>query len=161
MSSALIPDDLVELRGSYARILDLIADDGSRPIALASGAWISKQAISQRLRELEERGWVSLLTPDPTDGRATVVRRTAEGDRVRATMLPRRRRSGGPVSLARRPRALRHLSAPSSMSCLRTKRDRLRTPGHGHDTAQVDLRTCARYGGRTSPSRTRVTRSSA
>lgn len=84
--SALIPPDLVGLRGSYARILDLIADEGSRPVALAGGAWISKQAMSQRLRELEERGWVR-LTPDPTDGRATIVRRTAEGDRVRATVL--------------------------------------------------------------------------
>ena len=78
----LVPKNLGGLRGSHGRILDLIADNGSRPAALADGAWITKQAISQRVRELEERGWVT-VTPDPADGRATIVARTRRGDRVR------------------------------------------------------------------------------
>lgn len=70
------------LRGSHGRILDLIAPGGTRPSALAEGATISKQAVSQRIRELEERGWVQ-LRPDPSDGRALLVHRTSEGDDVR------------------------------------------------------------------------------
>ena len=78
----LIPPDMEGLRGSHGRILDLIDDAGTRPSALADGAWITKQAVGQRVHELEARGLVS-ITPDPTDGRAVIVRRTPEGDRIR------------------------------------------------------------------------------
>ena len=73
--------DAAGMRGSHGRILGQIADEGSRPSALAAG-WISKQAIGQRIRELEERGWVSVAA-DPSDRRAVVVRRTEAGERVR------------------------------------------------------------------------------
>ncbi len=79
---ARLPPDAAGLRGSHGRILDMIGPDGSRPTELARGAWISKQAIGQRVKELEELGWVT-VAPDPDDGRAVRVRRTAEGDRVR------------------------------------------------------------------------------
>jgi DNA-binding MarR family transcriptional regulator len=82
----LVPRSIEGLRGSQARLLDMIAVAGSRPSELAEGAWISKQAVGQRLREMEERGWVS-ITPDPSDGRAVVVRRTRAGDRVRKAAL--------------------------------------------------------------------------
>jgi DNA-binding MarR family transcriptional regulator len=73
------------LRGSQARMLELIGDGGTRPSALAEGSRITKQAVGQRIREMEERGWVT-VTPDPSDGRAVLVRRTAAGDRVRRTI---------------------------------------------------------------------------
>jgi DNA-binding MarR family transcriptional regulator len=82
----LLPPTTAGLRGSHGRILDLIDAGGSRPSALADGAWISKQAIGQRVRELEERGWVTVV-PDPTDGRAVLVRRTAAGDRIRGSAV--------------------------------------------------------------------------
>ena len=75
--------DLV-IRGSEARLLHLIDPAGSRQTDLADGAWITKQAIGKRIREMEERGLVT-VGPDPADRRATLVRRTAEGDAVRAT----------------------------------------------------------------------------
>lgn len=78
----LAPEDVAALRGSHNRLLDLIEEGGCRPSSLAAGAWISKQAVGQRLRELEERGLVSFAA-DPADGRAVVVRRTATGDQVR------------------------------------------------------------------------------
>jgi DNA-binding MarR family transcriptional regulator len=68
------------VRGSHGRILSLIEPDGTRPSVLAQG-WISKQAIGQRVRELQELGLVTVQR-DPHDRRATVVRRTSEGDRV-------------------------------------------------------------------------------
>ena len=73
------------LRGSHGRILDLIARGGTRPSALAEGATISKQAVSQRIRELVARGWVE-LHPDPSDGRALLVHRTSDGDDVRGRL---------------------------------------------------------------------------
>lgn len=70
------------LRGSEGRILGLIEPDGTRPTTLAQGSWVTKQAISKRVRELEERGLVA-VAPDPEDGRAVLVHRTAAGERVK------------------------------------------------------------------------------
>lgn len=84
----LASEEETRLRGSHGRILDLLGDEGTRPSALAADAWITRQAMSQRIRELEEAGLVE-TTPDPTDGRAVVVKRTAEGDQVRAGAVAR------------------------------------------------------------------------
>ena len=70
----------IVLRGSHGRILSLIGPDGTRPSVLADG-WVSKQAIGQRIRELQELELVT-VQQDPHDRRAIVVRRTSEGDRV-------------------------------------------------------------------------------
>jgi DNA-binding MarR family transcriptional regulator len=72
------------IRASEARLLQLIDADGTRQTDLADGSWITKQAIGKRIREMEARGLVT-VGPDPADRRATLVRRTAEGDAVRAT----------------------------------------------------------------------------
>lgn len=72
------------LRGSEGRILGLIEPEGTRPTSLAEGTWITKQAIGKRVRQLEERGLVAVQS-DPDDGRAVRVRRTAKGERVKAT----------------------------------------------------------------------------
>lgn len=72
----------VELRASQGRILNLISDKGTRPTELATGAWITKQAMGKRIQDLADRGLVR-LAPDPVDRRAILVHRTPEGDRVR------------------------------------------------------------------------------
>jgi DNA-binding MarR family transcriptional regulator len=76
----------IQLRGSEARILDLIGPDGTRPTELAAGAWISKQAITKRISGLEARGLLR-LEPDPADGRAVLVHLTADGLRLRDLAL--------------------------------------------------------------------------
>jgi len=73
-------------RGSQGRILHLLPQDGARPTDLAAGGWITKQAIGQRVRELEEMG-LAQTDPDPDDGRAIIVRRTPAGDRMAADIL--------------------------------------------------------------------------
>lgn len=70
------------LRGSHARLLGLIPAEGIRPSEIAADAWITKQAVGTRLREMEELGWIT-MTPDPADRRAVIVNRTAAGTRIR------------------------------------------------------------------------------
>lgn len=72
-------------RGSHARLLNLLPPAGARPSELADG-WISKQAVSQRIQEMADAGLVT-VSPDPRDGRASIVRRTDEGDRILSLIL--------------------------------------------------------------------------
>jgi DNA-binding MarR family transcriptional regulator len=51
---------------------------GARPTTLAQRAGITKQAISQLVRELEARGYAEQV-PDSTDTRAKIVRLTKRG----------------------------------------------------------------------------------
>ncbi len=75
----------VVMRASHARLLHLVPPEGSRPSELAQG-WISKQAVGKRIQEMVGAGLLT-VEPDPHDGRASIVRRTAEGDRTLALIL--------------------------------------------------------------------------
>ena len=70
------------MRGSFGHILGILPSDGARPTELAAQMGITKQSFGERVRELEQRGWVE-SQPDPGDGRALLIQRTPEGDRVR------------------------------------------------------------------------------
>ncbi|MBX3285303.1 MAG: winged helix-turn-helix transcriptional regulator [Actinobacteria bacterium] len=70
----------VVTRGSHARLLHLVPPEGARQSELAEG-WISKQAVGKRVQEMVAAGLLA-VEPDPDDGRATIVRRTTEGDRI-------------------------------------------------------------------------------
>jgi DNA-binding MarR family transcriptional regulator len=52
--------------------------EGTRMTALAEKMGVTKQAVSQIAAELEQAG-VLCRVPDPSDGRAKLVRFTAEG----------------------------------------------------------------------------------
>lgn len=52
--------------------------DGLRPSEIAARHGLSKQAANDLMRDLEELGYVR-LEPDPTDGRARLVRYTDRG----------------------------------------------------------------------------------
>lgn len=84
MAARMAPHEVV-MRGSHARLLDLVPPDGARPSDLAQG-WISKQAVGKRIQEMNEAGLVT-VGPDPDDGRASVVRRTVEGDRALSLIM--------------------------------------------------------------------------
>ena len=72
----------LHLRGSEGRILNLIGPAGTRPTALAEGAWTSKQAMGKRLRDLEARSLIR-ITADPADARALLVHLTEDGRAAR------------------------------------------------------------------------------
>ena len=63
---------------AFSSLMPLLDATGARPTALAQRAGISKQAISQLVRELEVRGYVEQV-PDSTDTRAKIVRLTKRG----------------------------------------------------------------------------------
>jgi DNA-binding MarR family transcriptional regulator len=52
--------------------------EGLRPSELADRLQITKQSVNDLLRDLEERGYL-VREPDPSDGRARVVRLTTKG----------------------------------------------------------------------------------
>ena len=63
---------------AFASLMLLLDATGARPTTLAQRAGITKQAISQLVRELEARDYVEQV-PDSTDTRAKIVRLTERG----------------------------------------------------------------------------------
>jgi DNA-binding MarR family transcriptional regulator len=58
--------------------------DGLRPSELAERLQSTKQSVNDLVGEMEERGYL-IRVPDDTDGRARVIRLTAEGRRLEQT----------------------------------------------------------------------------
>jgi DNA-binding MarR family transcriptional regulator len=67
-----------ELLPSHQVVFAGIGRDGTRLTVLAQHAGMTKQAMGQIVDDLEHLGYVE-RTPDPTDGRAKIVRFTAAG----------------------------------------------------------------------------------
>lgn len=67
-----------EVRVAHTRLFPHIDFEGVRPTELAERAGVSKQAVGQLLRDMEEMGMVR-RDRDPSDGRAVIVRYTARG----------------------------------------------------------------------------------
>lgn len=65
-------------RPSVMRLVPHMPPEGIRPSELARRADITKQAVGQTLGFLEEHGLVE-YAPDPSDGRALIVRMTGLG----------------------------------------------------------------------------------
>ena len=68
----------VELRVPHMAVLQFPGPDGVRPGVLADRAGISKQAMNQLLRSLEEYGYV-VRSDAPEKGRARIIRFTRRG----------------------------------------------------------------------------------
>jgi DNA-binding MarR family transcriptional regulator len=72
-----------DMTPAFASLMPLLDATGARPTSLAQRAGITKQAISQLVRELEARGYVEQI-PDSTDTRAKIVRLTKRGVAIKA-----------------------------------------------------------------------------
>ena len=71
---------------AFAGVIPLLDAVGVRPTKLAQQAGVSKQAMSQLVRELETRGYVEQLA-DKTDTRAKLVRLSRRGVALREACL--------------------------------------------------------------------------
>ncbi len=67
-----------KLQASHQAILNNLNLNGTRLTDLALRASMSKQAVGQLLDEVERLGYIERI-PDPSDGRAKIVRFTAKG----------------------------------------------------------------------------------
>jgi DNA-binding MarR family transcriptional regulator len=66
-------------RPSVMRLIPHVTRAGIRPTELARLADVTKQAVGQTLARLEAQGLVE-FAPDPSDGRAVLVRMTEAGE---------------------------------------------------------------------------------
>jgi DNA-binding MarR family transcriptional regulator len=78
------------LTPAFAGLMPLLDANGARSPVLAQQAGVTKQAMSQLVRELETRHYVEQLS-DPTDTRAKIVRLTKRGVALREACLEARR----------------------------------------------------------------------
>jgi DNA-binding MarR family transcriptional regulator len=67
-----------ELRVPHMAVLQFPGPDGVRPGTLAERAGISKQAMNQLLRSLEDLGYI-VRSDAPNEGRARIIRFTKRG----------------------------------------------------------------------------------
>jgi len=74
------------LTPTFSNVIPLLDATGARSSALAQRSGVTKQAMSQLVRLLEERNYVEQI-PDPTDTRAKLVRLTERGVALRAAAL--------------------------------------------------------------------------
>lgn len=88
-----IRDDLYALSGSrfpglrmrHYRLLSFVPPGGERLSRMTVDAGLTKQALGQALEPLQAGGYVEVV-PDPTDGRARLVRLTDRGRLVNDTV---------------------------------------------------------------------------
>jgi DNA-binding MarR family transcriptional regulator len=72
-----------DLRPGHGCVFGNIDADGSRLTDLAERAQMTKQSVGEVTSDLEQRGYVERV-PDPSDGRAKIIRLTARGREARA-----------------------------------------------------------------------------
>ena len=67
-----------EVRPPHGNVLQFLDAEGTRVSALAERAQITKQSMADLVLHLERHGYVERV-PDPSDGRAKLVRATERG----------------------------------------------------------------------------------
>ncbi len=67
-----------DIRMSHGCVFGNIDPGGSRLTDLAERAYMTKQSVSEVATDLEQRGYVERV-PDPSDGRAKIIRLTERG----------------------------------------------------------------------------------
>lgn len=78
VTATLIERGYTDYRGTYQPVFSMCRPEGSRLTELAALAGVTKSSMVETIDALVERGYFERI-PDPTDGRATLVRRTARG----------------------------------------------------------------------------------
>ena len=78
---AVVAAGISDITPAQARVAARIGPDGSRVTDLAEQARVTKQSAAFLVEQLEAAGYVERV-PDPTDGRARLVRLTPRARRV-------------------------------------------------------------------------------
>jgi len=68
-----------DIRGPHTAVFANLDTGGTRAVVLAQRAGMTRQSMSNLIRELENSGYVD-VQPDPEDGRAALVRLTPRGE---------------------------------------------------------------------------------
>jgi DNA-binding MarR family transcriptional regulator len=68
-----------DLRPGHGCVFGTITPEGDRLTVLADRANLTKQAVGEVVSELEKAGYVERV-PDPSDGRAKIIRLTKRGE---------------------------------------------------------------------------------
>jgi DNA-binding MarR family transcriptional regulator len=78
VTAALVEQGFTDYRPTYQPVFQFCQPEGSRLTELAKHAGITKQSMAEIIDVLEQRGYFERI-PDPTDGRAMLIRRTQRG----------------------------------------------------------------------------------
>jgi DNA-binding MarR family transcriptional regulator len=70
-----------QIRVAHGNVFQFLDDEGTRVSDLAARAQMTKQSMGELVAHLEAHGYVERV-PDPSDGRAKLVRPTASGHAV-------------------------------------------------------------------------------
>jgi DNA-binding MarR family transcriptional regulator len=72
-----------DIRITHGCVFGNIDPDGTRLTDLAERAFMTKQSVGEVVSDLEQRGYVERV-PDPSDGRAKIIRLTGRGQEAMA-----------------------------------------------------------------------------
>ena len=78
VAAALVEHGFTDYRPTYQPVFQWCRPEGSRLTELAERVGVTKQSMGEIIDVLEQRGYVERV-PDPTDGRAILIRRTPRG----------------------------------------------------------------------------------
>jgi DNA-binding MarR family transcriptional regulator len=78
VNQALVSAGFEDITPSHQSVFRHLPTDGARITELAESAQITKQSMGALVRQLEQGGYLERV-PDPTDGRAVLIRRTERG----------------------------------------------------------------------------------
>lgn len=78
VAAALQEQGFTDYRQTYQPVFQWCRPEGSRLTELAERIGVTKQSMGEIIDVLEQRGYVERV-PDPTDGRAILIRRTERG----------------------------------------------------------------------------------
>ena len=76
--AAALAEHFPDYRPTYEPVFQWCKPEGSRLTELAERVGVTKQSMGEIIDALEQRGYVERV-PDPTDGRAILIRRTELG----------------------------------------------------------------------------------
>jgi DNA-binding MarR family transcriptional regulator len=81
VAAVLAEQGFTDYRPTYQMVFQWCKPEGSRLTELAERAGVTKQSMGEIIDVLEQRGYVERI-PDPTDGRAILIRRTERGWKI-------------------------------------------------------------------------------